>query len=258
MDDKQSSYERIEGYLSGSLSISETKIVEQELANNPELRQEFHLHREIQASVLDQDAEQVAQKIKTVGQDFVQSRKTLASAKQGRLWKRPLAIAAGIAFLIAIIFLLKFYKTTAASSQQLYANNYTVPALLTISRSDTNTSSKALANAYQSYEAKKYSEAIAYFSIANQESPLSITDQYYQAVCHLAKVPSDTDQSIALFQVIIDQGNNNYVYAAHWYIAMAYLKKDQMKEAKRHLSIIKDEGNGKYKPKAQKLLQEMN
>ena len=58
------------------------------------------------------------------------------------------------------------------------------------------------------------------------------------------------------FSTVIKDNNNLFIETAKWYLALCYLKTDELDKAKSLLQIINDEG-GIYSKKAKKIIKKL-
>lgn len=162
-----------------------------------------------------------------------------------------IAIAASLIIALGIFSLLK--PTQTVSSQDLYAqyfepySNIIAPA----SRGDEPEDEKS--KAFRYYDAKDYKTAL------NRFEALYTTTQgsyylFYQGICELEL--GNTQNAIALFK-----DHNNYTdrvsTQTHWYLALAYLKANNTKDAKVLLQTINTKKTYKHKA-AEAILKKLN
>ncbi len=111
-----------------------------------------------------------------------------------------------------------------------------------------------LQHALRQYRDQEYEKAIKNFEIVIQSVPQNSKALLYCAVSQLAI--NKPDEAIANLESILKSGHNLYIPAARWYIALAYLKKNDKAKAKAMLqNIVKQ--NGEYKREAKKALQDL-
>lgn len=111
-----------------------------------------------------------------------------------------------------------------------------------------------LAKGLEFYNEKKYAEALGLFNQVSEKNQPSVV--VYQAVCLL-----ETDkakQAAELLQTAISENGEGWEYYqdAEWYLALAYIKAKQMKEAKVVFKQIVDNGRV-YAEKAGEFLQRL-
>lgn len=162
-----------------------------------------------------------------------------------------IAIAASLIIALGIFSLLK--PTQTVSNQDLYAqyfepySNIIAPA----SRGDETEDEKSTAFRY--YDAKDYKTAL------NKFETLYTTTQdsyylFYQGICELEL--GNTQNAIALFK-----DHKNYTdrvsTQTNWYLALAYLKANNTKDAKVLLQTINTKKAYKYKA-AEAILKKLN
>lgn len=111
-----------------------------------------------------------------------------------------------------------------------------------------------LQHALNLYKEENYKKAINNFEIVLRDVPQNSKALMYCAVSQLAI--NKPDAAIANLESILQSGHNLYIPAAQWYIALAYLKKNNKAKAKAMLQeIIKQDSE--YKRQAEKTLQDL-
>lgn len=103
------------------------------------------------------------------------------------------------------------------------------------------------------YQGEKYAESVSEFQLVLKEDPLNATANFYSGVSSL--VLNNPDEALNYFKKT-DNKSNRFYEATLWYEALAYLKKDDKKEAKKLLEKVVGM-NGEYKTQAEETLKEL-
>ena len=82
MTNEQIKYEKIEQYWAGKLSESELKTFQAEMDSNPAFAAEVQLHQDLQAMLGEQQTLIVQDKIRRIGQSYLQEQETKQIPKQ--------------------------------------------------------------------------------------------------------------------------------------------------------------------------------
>jgi len=260
-------YKQIDQYINGELTGEALANFEAKLLTNKELAEEVALYKDVEMTLTSvytherEDAELTqtfnqlgkkyftkeatiqetdSTKIKQDNTKVVQLQPTSKENEKGKSsslrWLRPV-IGLAVAALIALLIFQPWQSDLIRPFDTPYE-------LAIIKRSPD---SQALEQAQKAYNSGDYAAALPVF------------EQYPDKVeVQLAKGNTEhylgkTDAAINTFQQIAS-GGSVYVSTANWYLAGAYLQKNQAEKAKAALNKIK---GGQYYEKAQKLLDEI-
>ncbi len=152
----------------------------------------------------------------------------------GIRWLKPVIALAVAALIVLLIF---------QPWQRSLIDNYYEPYALNITQR-TGSNMTALIQAQKAYHSGDYASALPVFEQYPDNAEVQLTKG--NAAYNLGKI----DEAIATFQQVAS-GDSVYVPAANWYLALAYLKKEQPEKAKAALDNI-PEGSSYY-AKAQEL-----
>jgi len=103
------------------------------------------------------------------------------------------------------------------------------------------------------YQGGKYVEAVSEFQLVLQKDPSNETANFYSGVSALAL--NNPDEALNYFNKT-DNKRSRFYEATLWYESLAYLKKDDKKEARKLLEKVVGM-NGEYKTKAEETLKEL-
>lgn len=240
---------KIESYLADTMSAEEVVAFEQLIANDPELRAEVDLARQINLHLTDtsgdtdipeteyvrkmrsylqgEEAREVQKKIQKVGREYHSN-----SSKPKR--KRSLLIAAAVALMLASTLALLFIQDPG--TEQLYAQYYTSSDLPGVVQRDGSNSLLELgALAFQNEE---YLEAVAYLEDykSTTENPI-VASYLYKGAAHMEL--NEFYKAIEEFELAIDSDSMDAT-KGFWFKAMAYLKAGDELKAKYILKDISE------------------
>ena len=163
--------------------------------------------------------------------------------------KKWMYIAASIAILITMT--LVFIPNKPLNNEQLYTA-YFSPHTNTFAPIERNkTSATILEKAFLAYENNEFEKALILFEETKETNNTAI--QFYKASSYMAL--NNIEKALPLLEKV---GTSKDVYAnyAHWYLALCYLKKNQLQNSKSHLEIIVTNSYYPHK-KAKELLNEI-
>lgn len=162
------------------------------------------------------------------------------------------AVAATVVITIGSYFM--FFKK--ANPQELYVDNYQVfPNAVAPSVRDGNETNTDSSSAFKYYDAEKYLEAAGMFSEIFEKNQAEYA-LFYQIQCYLAL--GDTQKAIdLLLNASFTDGKVPYNTLQKWYLAMAYLKQNEIETAKLYLELLTNYENIQ-KQKAEQLLKAIN
>jgi len=225
--------EQIEKYLFGQLSADDQTKFELALQDDAEFQAEFQLQKDIHFALNDNDAIEVESIM-----DSIQTRKDIAAhtpVKPKR--NKTLLIIAIITGLLSGAFLIfnQFNKTTEKKIDQnkLYAQFHQQYEAYGINRSETTKTVNDLA--LIAYSAKKYKEAIQFYSDAS--SPNN-KDKFYHASS--LQAIGQYDQALVLFEEIIGSEDYEWMEQSLWYAALSELKLGRLDSSKKRLLQLPD------------------
>ena len=252
MKDKLIIYELIESYLAGNLSGEELADFELRMDEDPELKAEVELHKELEDAIQsDSDEAEFKDRLKEIGKSYIEGN-VQSNGKIFQFSFKRLAYAASFLLLIALgAFLFNLYSG-APDSNQLFANNFEAAALTEIQRNNDSDIPVSLKAAYTFYDQKDYASAIPQFENSLQETDL-ISTRYYLGISYLALEDKDTDKALTNFDYLISDGNNVFITGAKWYKSLILIKNKDLEGAKSLLNELSESQN-KYTKRASSLL----
>ncbi len=160
-------------------------------------------------------------------------------------------IAAAVALLFAIAFLIFFIAKNDVNNRKLFAEYYTpYPNLVTVKSANTKLTDEAMLY----YDMRQYDTAVALFGIILEKTPENPEAWFYKGICLLSL--NNAPAAIKVFKHLAFDAETPYRKPALWYLALGYLQNGDMKDAKRILmEIVRDDNS--FSPKAKSLLQSL-
>lgn len=236
---------KIESYLLGQMGETEKAEFENELQNNPLLKEQLELEQAIVTQI---------QNRAFVDQQIIAAKKEIQKGKTIRLTLYSVVSLA--AMLVLVFFVHGVWQ--GRQYDQLYASNFiTYPNDYLVTdgayRGDVAIDSLQVM-AITAYEKKDFATAINLFTRV-----LTTTDnpeiRFYMAIAQLEN--SQTNQALTNLQTLYHQPNQyRYYEQTRWYLALVHLKLHQKTEAKKYLDELMRQ-EGVYWDKAKELLNKL-
>jgi len=254
-------YEQIEKYIKGELSSTEAQSFEQELSGNSALKEEVALYKDVENALSKQfkfEAEDaavettiaqlskkyVAQNVKNSVNKPQENKAEEVENSKGSIIRRLLPLTT-LAAAAALLFFFFNPFNNKISPALLAVQNFELYQLdASMGSSDVKATWQ---EAIKNYRAENYVVAINKFDLFLKDNPNN-KEALLAKGCALLKL-NKTDLAIQTFQQI----NNSKT--ANWYLALSYLKNDEVTKAQPILEGLLD--NKKYGAKAKAILHDL-
>lgn len=217
-------------YFEGTLSEIELEAFNLLLINDNEFKEAFEFEKELQDTLILNDREQIKKEI--------QHWDTVPKKQLFKLWH----IAASIAILLGASWLF-FLNSQSKNTEELYAS-YFEPyrnIVQPIVRGEHKTDMQF--KAFEAYEVKDYKNAILYFNTILKEKPNS-TISFYKANTLLQL--NKTREAITILETNI-KNFDTLQDRNLWYLALAYLKENNIDASKKTLEQLLSQSEFKNK-----------
>lgn len=264
-------YELIEAYLNGKLAPADRADLEAERQADPELDREIRVQEELRAGFraisLENRLQEARQRyaVRTPGSARSEARiLPLPSQQTGRVawgWNdlRTWAAAASVVVIVGVSVWLFRNQSETQFGETAYASNYQPDATDFVARSlPANlkpADRAALTKGVQAYHRGQYGAAIGSLkNVADANGSLAIA-QYYLGISYLTT--PDVDKSIRYLQAAQRNAPSDIRRKADWYLALAYLKKDDRPRTEASLRVVADDPQSPYRERAAKLLSQL-
>ncbi|MBT9186818.1 tetratricopeptide repeat protein [Zobellia russellii] len=238
--------ELINGYFEGSLSEEQKREFDHLFETNTDFKTDFEFQEELKRALVKSERKQL--------KEILSNTNTPHEKEKSQVIRlRPWFIAASVALLAGISSWLIFFNRPDIDSQQLYASNFAPyeNVVHPIERGEQLEDLKT--RAFIAYENAEYTKAIELFQTLNKKN----NDRYiifYEAIALMQL--NKHDEAVPLFEDYIET-NGELKERAIWYLALAYLKLDEIEECKEQLSLLTHKEGFKTKA-AKNLLAELN
>lgn len=244
---KESDIDIIENYLTGKLSAEKQKEVEDRLLTDREFAQRVEIFKTLPHLVSD-ESHDFRNELEGIYQKYHQQNKASSTVS-----RRTLLMAASLALLISVIGILIWLLPASLTSQEMYATHFTVPADNITVRNDQEIA-PALQSAMESYNEQAYTDAVAKFENILQNDPDNAHVLFYSGASYL--ILGENDKAVRNLQKVAQTENTAYALTARWYLGLAYLKQDNIAQAREIFSSLKESGSS-YANKANTILQQL-
>lgn len=250
--------EKIIKYLDGEVIGEEKQAFEKKLEGDVSLQEKLNLVKDINATLADENLNSFVTKIQQI-QSSVNHKSSAKNNSdiEGKknsaiILKRRFLSAAAVLLIMAIssIFYLNF---AGPKNERIYNQFYQKYESSLITRSDNNETS-ALIAAIQLYDKGNYPGAIARLSDLLQKDNSNTTARFFIGLSYMET--KTYDKAIANFNAIMAEGDTAFIEHAEWYMALCYVRTNQIKQASDLLKHIA-ESNSYYKVKAADLLKKI-
>jgi len=239
---KTSHSQRIEQYRFGPMSESERVKFEQDLIENPKLNHEFQLDIEIEDSLKQYDIIDLRRKLfKAMNEEKLKVKVPVSKSYHSKWYM----VAASITFLVLLGGAFHLMNPVKYTNNTLFEMYYSGENAHSLTRSAGNTNDEAMTK----YREGDFNSALVLFNEILDKDPSNIYVRYYTGLASIET--KQNEKAITEFKYIIDQKNNLFVENAQWYLALTYLRNNQMTDAKDLLVQINNSSNPHNKEAAQ-------
>lgn len=258
----QSTYEKIEAYLNGTLLGSELTDFEEKMKSNKELATQVLLYQEVDEVLSNEPALDFQKIIQTEGDLFFEEQKLEEKKQNARPIRkiggrtRRWAIAASfLLFVMSAVLLWQLQSNQVASNKDLFAQ-YSNTYNLNKDLRGGDISASEFEKGIQFYKAKDFKAAAQTFETLNVEGEEDMVLIFCLAHSYFNQKPPQLDLAQQQFEKIIVNGSSIYVPKAQWYKALIALEKGDLEQAKILLKKVQQSGD-RFGKKATELLEEL-
>lgn len=240
----------IEQYLSGEMSPIEREKFEREIASNPQMERELRLSRAIDAALVRDDIVDLRKKLLSIYKENkkVQPEVPVVHLNFRKFWYA----AASLVLLAALGSALYFSLPGGKSTDTLFNQYYSSDNLVNVTRSgDAN-----IVEAVIKFQDKDYVFAQKLFKNLINQDKTNIACWFYYGISCIET--ESYDQAIQAFNTIILDDKNLYVEHAQWYLALTYLKNNQISLAKAQFATVANDPYNSHNKEAQRIISKLN
>jgi tetratricopeptide (TPR) repeat protein len=245
-------FNEIEQYLDKELAEKQRVNFENELYENPDLKADVSLHKEVDLAAAETDIMQLRNELRELHATMsVREEKSvirLDSRMKSALVRYTAAVVVLIAFGLSL-----FFRFQPVNNKALYAKYSLQTEATTVSRSiEENDRYLRLGN--ELFNTRHYEEAALLFQIVIDRDDSNAIPQFFLANSfqHMKKYP----EAIEGYEKVVAHKGNTYKQLAEFNIGLCYLVQNDKKRAVSQFQRILRNGNF-YAPEAKAILREL-
>ncbi|MCK5171113.1 MAG: tetratricopeptide repeat protein [Bacteroidales bacterium] len=246
----ESKFDLIEKYLMNEMSVREQIEFEELLRNEPDLMKEFLLRKNINDAIIEEDVLSLRNNLNEIVNIEPATTRTI---------KNSYIYSAVAAVIILIVVIANFYifPLGQMDKNEVFQSYYSAyPAILSFrSPVDQTEIEKILYHAFNYYDDGKYEMASGYFKMVLEKDTANYMSQFYLAVCEIEK--NNLSEAEEYLNDLILKKSHIFWEQSHWYLALVYLKQNEMISAENILKKIVKE-NMVQKSDAEFILKVLN
>lgn len=264
MNQEISKYNQFDRFLGDQMTNEEKNQFQEKLVGDNDLLQEFEEYKALIGSVKELEKEQFRNQLLDRGrniieQEYVDTQNQETSTKVRSLWQQKYfkwaAVAASI--IILLVPASTYFYTNMIFPNQLF-NQYYSPyenvVAPTVRGGEGEQKTIEMQQSLQSYTATNYQQAIVDIREFIDDNPKWKNDvALYLGISYLET--GNTAKAVQTFQDII-KAENQFDDQARWYLAMSYLKEDQIEDARQQLQLLANDKESSYQKKAKQVLEQ--
>ncbi len=235
---EETTYHLIENYLDGKLTKEELAAFEARLQADAAFAQKVNLFREVETTLGDPVRQNIQAQLDNLGETYFQQ-PVVAKKKINLLpfYQKLWAIAASFLLLISIGFLLwQNQSIDNLSNEQIFAQNYQLPNLDPMTRGRDR--KHTLQEVIELYENQDYPAALVRLKELRQRDSENKQLTYLLAHTYLNLSPPQLMESVETFKTLIQHNQNVYVPKAKWYLALIYIRQNNVVAAQPLLKAV--------------------
>lgn len=242
--------EWIDSYIGNELDVAGVKKFEKELSINQDLAMEYHLDRDLEKVLSQQDLLDFRAKC-----IFAQNEVNLASRKFANVvqFTRKYWYAAASILLIAIVAgSLILINPGGYSPEKLFKMYYKSGETIGVSRSGNGNMVEALLF----FSKNDFQAADILFDKILVKDPKNFAVMYYSGISNIEM--KNYPKAIQMFENIIADRDNLYIENADWYLGLSYLASDNLEQASGIFNTIASTPGHYYAKDAKSILEKIS
>jgi tetratricopeptide (TPR) repeat protein len=239
----------ISKYLEGELDAITSIRFEEDLKNDPNLRRELELYREVDKALADNEVMDLRMQLQKM---HLQLSPEMNKPSKPNLKKvSAIAIAASLALLLGLSAINFFWY---GSSQKLLEKYYQPYEMTATTRSGNSIPDHTLRDALELYQNQQYKEAVELFEKVLATDANQMGTQFYAGISYFEI--AEYQKAGKSFSRVIDHNDNLYIEQAKWYLGFCYLKTEDKKRAIIQFAEIAN-SDSYYSEKAKTILKKL-
>jgi len=249
MDENKNYEDQIDAYLLGKLKGEELKNFEDLMNSNNDIKMEVRIKKDLKESFEIEEAIQLKDRLKGIQSNTIQETPIVPIKRKSKTW---ILYAAAIALLAGVLVGSKLAGILNPTSSQEHYASYFEPYPLDIGERGSN--EETITQVKDLYQSKKYSEAITLLNgLTNGDDKIQWT--LYRGVSFLET--RNLKSAIIDLKEVANSTDENWNDHGRWYLALAYLKSDNVTAAKKELELLAAKSSADHKEEAKDLLSKL-
>lgn len=233
MKDLSKYSKKIQKYLANELSSSEMVEFELLVKSHPELQEEIQLYRKVSKAIADPTIENFKKELETIhNQNFG------AKIKKTFIFSQQWYLGAAIILILITLTSIFLFQKNEVNTQDVFEKYF--HTLVCDNSRNINDVIDAFKIAIENYNSEDYKLALIQFNDVVKADHDNYLARFYLGVCGLEL--GEYKIAEIQFKAIIESRDPFYMRNAEWYLALLYLKIDQIEKAKSHLKSIHEKG----------------
>ncbi len=244
--------ENLEKYLKGNMSTKDMKRFEALLVKDKEMLCEIALEQELDSVLSREDILDLKMKLDAARNGSTTSVHLSPIISMMKSNMKYVAAAASMGVLITAGVLT--LTPRSYTSDKLFKMYYQPDQAVIVNRAGRGNVN--IVEALMKFQNKDFEVASDMFEEILMANPDNIALRFYNGISYIET--EKYDEAIESFNMILEDKENLYIEHAEWYLALCYLKKDQVEKARIQLLRIANEEDGFYKEDAQRILKKLD
>lgn len=240
-------FQLIENYIDNDLSAEEKEQVLNLLSTDPKFAREYQLHLDVNKAILETEIISLRRNLREIHRNSKQDTGTTIR----KLYQKRWHLAAASAAILLLIGSLMLSDQKTSQPTDIFDQYYQAETSIMIQRSNSLNVDSEVKTALTYYTNAEYEKAIEILS-NNQENVIS---KFYLGLSYIET--EDYKKAQEAFQSVLDHNDNLFLEQAEWYKALCLLKQDNISEAAKLFTEIK-ESNSLFKDQASDILRSID
>ena len=245
--------EKLLKYHAGELQEEEKKVLDEKLKVQPELNQILSLIDDVNNTLKDEELKNFISTLGVTQNQFLDSETNKTVKKHNLKFTWQLLAAASIV-IVLVSSTIVYYSNFGSNHNSIFNHFYKKYEASLLTRSN-NTNNDELVIAIQLYDRGKYQDAITIFEKIIKKDATNTAAYFFAGASYIET--KAYSKAITCMKFVIEQKDTAFAEHAKWYLALCYVKTNQLKEANQLLNNI-SKGNSVYHLMAADVLKRLN
>jgi len=219
----------VEQFLANELTPSEVAAFHKELLSDQDLAEELKLSEYIDSALIKDDIIELRRKLIAANRanKEIKSGMPVIQMKTRKWWYA----AASVMVLCTLSFIFYLQTSRNVSNDELFAEYYNSENIVDLKRGDEN-----IVEAVIRFQQNDFEKASQLFRGIIEKDNLNMAVWFYFGISSIET--KKYENSIHAFTTIINQNDNLYIEHAQWFLALCFLKNNQVKNATDQFKVV--------------------